>query len=97
MTKKNKYTLEMSSRYRKGLRKMLRRGADENKIIKAVNILLSGTPLPPVYEDHPLHGKFKGFRECHIESDWLLVYQIIEDTLILSLIRTGTHDEVFKD
>ena len=90
-----KYTIEMSSRYKKELKKMIRRGADESKIIYVIDILASGETLPRRYEDHPLHGKFEGLRECHITPDWVLVYKIDGNRLILALTRTGTHSDIF--
>ena len=92
---KPKYTIEASTRYKKELRKMLKRGADENKMNYVVNMLASGESLPSHYEDHPLHGKFLGFRECHVTPDWVLVYRIDGDRLILALTRTGTHSDIF--
>ena len=91
MMTKRKYTVEASSRYKKELRKMLKRGADESKIIYVIDVLASGESLPPRYEDHPLHGMFQGLRECHITPDWVLVYRIDGNRLILALTRTGTH------
>lgn len=53
-------------------------------------------PLEEKYRDHALEGEYAGFRECHIQPDWLLVYKIVEERLILVLARTGTHSDVFK-
>ena len=52
-------------------------------------------PLPPKNQDHPLHNNWAGFRECHILPDWLLIYRIFEDKLVLSLTRTGSHSDLF--
>ena len=51
--------------------------------------------LPPKNQDHPLHNNWAGFRECHIASDWLLIYRIFEEKLVLSLTRTGSHSDLF--
>lgn len=59
-----------------------------------VELLLDGQTLPEKYKDHQLTGNWKGYRECHIEPDWLLVYKIYESKLILSLVRTGTHSDL---
>lgn len=59
-----------------------------------VELLLDGQTLPEKYRDHQLTGNWKGYRECHIEPDWLLVYKIYESKLILSLVRTGTHSDL---
>ena len=58
--------------------------------------LAKGEALPPKYRDHQLKGKFSAFRECHIKGDWLLIYRIVEDKLILSLHSTGTHADLFE-
>ncbi|MBO6178419.1 MAG: type II toxin-antitoxin system YafQ family toxin [Selenomonadaceae bacterium] len=59
-----------------------------------VDTLLAGIPLPEKNKDHPLQGDWKGYRECHIEPDWLLIYRIYEDLLVLTLVRTGTHSDL---
>lgn len=61
---------------------------------KVVDILLTGKPLTEKNKDHALTGNWNGYRECHIQSDWLLVYEIIEDRLILSLTATGSHSDL---
>ena len=94
MIKKYRYTIEMSSRYRKELRKMLRRGKNEDDILEVIGMLASDTPLPKHNKDHPLFGKWEGMRECHIDPDWLLIYKKYKDTLILLLSRTGTHSDL---
>lgn len=74
---------------------MKKRGKDMNKLIEALNILASGNPMPKKYKDHQLAGNLKDFRECHIEPDWLLMYQIFQNELILSATSTGTHSDLF--
>ncbi len=59
-----------------------------------IRLLSEGTVLPTEYRDHALSGNYKGFRECHIEPDWLLIYEINDDPLYLYLTRTGTHSEL---
>ena len=61
-----------------------------------VDKLLQGIPLDPKYMDHPLKGKWVGFRECHVQPDWLLIYLIEDDILTLTLVDTGTHTDLFK-
>ena len=58
-------------------------------------MLADGEKLPQKYSDHALKGIFSGYRECHIEPDWLLIYKISEDVLVLSLYRTGSHSDLF--
>ena len=74
---------------------MQKRGKDLNKLVEVLNLLASGNPLPEKFRDHQLTGNFKDFRECHIEPDWLLMYQIFQDELILSATATGTHSDLF--
>ncbi len=64
-------------------------------ITKVIKLLANGETLPPKHKDHQLTGDYIGCRECHITPDWLLVYQIREDKLLLILTRTGTHSDLF--
>ena len=89
------YNVRTSKRYRHELKNVLSKGKDEAKLEYAIDILASGETLPRYYSDHPLSGSWKGYRECHIESDWLLVYRIYKDELILMLMSTGTHSDIF--
>ena len=73
---------------------MKKRGYDEEKLWAVVDKLAAGVPLPPKNRDHALTGNYLGSRECHIEPDWLLVYEIWNDELLLVLIRTGTHSDL---
>lgn len=90
-----KYDVVRTTRFRKELRKMLKRGADIGKLETVVNILASGETLPPQYHDHALTGDMAGTRDCHITPDWLLLYRIENDVLVLTLTRTGTHADLF--
>jgi mRNA interferase YafQ len=67
-----------------------------DKLFEVVNILADGGTLAAKYCDHDLSGNYKGTRECHIEPDWLLVYEIKDEVLVLMLYRLGTHSELFK-
>ena len=89
-----KYSVLLTSRYKKSLKKMLRRGKDIKKIVAVVEMLAKGETLPPKYKDHALVGDLVGFRDCHIENDWVLLYQIKDDLLILTLVSTGTHSDL---
>ena len=84
-----------SNRFKKDLKLAVTRGYKIELLEEIVNKLASGTTLEPKYRDHALSGEWKGMRECHITPDWLLVYQIFEDELILYLSRTGTHSDLF--
>jgi mRNA interferase YafQ len=78
-------------------KRMKKRGKDMGKLTVVLNLLASQMPIPDHYHDHQLTGDLKDFRECHIEPDWLLVYQVFEDTLILSASGTGTHSDLFSE
>lgn len=74
---------------------MERRGYDISLLRQVVKQLAAGKPLPPKNRDHPLEGEYVGKRECHIAPDWLLIYSVKESSLILILMRTGTHSDLF--
>jgi mRNA interferase YafQ len=80
--------------FRKDLKRVRKRGKDIEKLKVAVQILALGGLLPASYRDHALTGNYKGFRECHIEPDWLLIYRLGHDALIL--VRTGSHADLFR-
>jgi mRNA interferase YafQ len=73
---------------------VIKRGKDISKLGYVLGVLSGGKILPAQYKDHKLSGDKIGFRECHIEPDWLLIYKIIEDELILSATATGTHSDL---
>lgn len=73
---------------------MEKRGKSHTKLLEVVNKLAMGETLPPQYRDHALTGNFIGFRDCHIENDWVLIYKIQNDVLILTLADTGTHSDL---
>ena len=87
-------TIRIHNRFKKDLKLMIKRGYDEEKLWNIVEKLASEIPLPEQNRDHALTGNYKGCRECHIEPDWLLVYEIQKDALLLILTRTGTHSDL---
>ena len=89
-----KYGIRETTRYKKSLKKMLKRGKDVQKIVAVVRMLAMGETLPPQYRDHALTGDLAGLRDCHIENDWVLFYKIQGDILILTLADTGTHSDL---
>lgn len=94
--KENKYILRMTKRFKKHLKRMEKRNkASIRKIADTVNLLQKGEKLPERFHDHELTGNLKGNRECHILPDLLLIYRIFNDILILELIDTGTHSDLF--
>ncbi len=92
--KNYKYQLDRTTIFKKDLKKAKKRGCDIKLLDDIVEKLLCGEPLPEKNNDHVLTGNWKGHRECHITPDWLLVYRVIENTLILSLVRTGSHSDL---
>jgi mRNA interferase YafQ len=89
--------IEYTSRMKRDTKRMKKRGKDMLKLIATLDLLASREPMPEKYKDHALKGDFGDYRECHIEPDWLLIYQIIEDKLILSASGTGTHSDLFEE
>ena len=85
----------LSNRFKKDLKTISKRNYDLNLLDEVVNTLSEQKPLPAKNKDHPLTGDYIGFRECHIQPDWLLVYRVEDDDLILFLSRTGTHSDLF--
>ena len=85
----------LSNRFKKDLRLAQKRGLDLELLKTVVNTLASGQKLDRQYRDHDLTGEYAGFRECHMQPDWLLVYRIEQEELELFLFRTGTHSDLF--
>ena len=85
----------LSNRFKKDLKLARKRGLNLDVLRIVVNILASGEKLDRKYRDHDLTGEYAGFRECHMQPDWLLVYRIEQEELELFLFRTGTHSDLF--
>ena len=83
-----------SNKYLRDVRRMSMRGRDVTKLDTVIELLCNEESLPEQYRDHPLHGKYKGYRDCHIEGDWVLVYKADRDQLFLILSRTGSHSDL---
>ncbi|MEY8402139.1 type II toxin-antitoxin system YafQ family toxin [Oscillospiraceae bacterium 44-34] len=81
--------------FKKDLKRIERRGYNLDLLRTTVSFLAEQKTLPEKYKDHRLTGDYTGYRECHITPDWLLVYRIDRDQLILVLTRTGTHSDLF--
>lgn len=73
----------------------MKRGLDIELLDDVIRMLAKDEKLPEKYRDHELSGIWSGFRECHIQSDWLLIYMVGSDKLVLTLSRTGTHSDLF--
>lgn len=89
------YKIKFTSSYKKSYKLIQRRGLDIKLLDNVIDLLREGKKLPAKYKDHSLNGKFKNFRECHIQADWLLIYLIEEDIITLTLVDTGTHSDLF--
>lgn len=89
--------IEFTGQFKKDYKLALKRGCDIDKLKDVVTMLANEQPLPEKFRDHSLVNsrKYNNVRECHIEPDWLLIYKVTKDTLILELIRTGTHSDLF--
>ena len=90
------YELMLTREFKKSLKLAKKRGLDLNLLEKLITSLQNNIPLEEKYRDHELRGKYKGFRECYIAPDWLLIYMKEEDILVLTLIDTGTHSDLFN-
>lgn len=88
------YTPVYTRQFERDLRLALRRGKNVDKFKIIARTLLAGQPLDPIHRDHRLAGSYTGRRDCHIESDWLLIYKIDGDQLIFE--RMGSHSDLFK-
>ena len=91
-----KYTVKNTSAFKRDYKRAKKRGLDLDKLRRAVELLSNGRPLPAPLRDHALTGNFAGHRECHLAPDWLLIYQICENVLVLELTRTGSHADLLE-
>jgi mRNA interferase YafQ len=85
----------ISGRFKRDVRRVRKRNRDMSKLTAVLNLLIEEKPLPATYNDHPLKGDWKGFRDLHIEPDWLLLYRVEGDEL--QLARTGAHSDLFDE
>ena len=88
--------IDITGQYKKDLKLARKRHLPEDKLNKIIFMLANDQALPAVNKDHALYGDYEGTRECHIQPDWLLIYEIHGDVLVLMLYRLGTHSELFK-
>ena len=93
--RRTKYTVKYTTTFKKDYKKAIKRGLNIELLERVVELLSMGDPLPERNRDHDLSGDWVGHRECHIQPDWLLVYHIEDDVLVLTLARTGTHSDLF--
>ncbi len=85
--------LSQTAQFKKDIKRQIKQGKNQEKLIAVVKLLLDGKTLPPRNRDHPLRGPWKGRRDCHIEPDWILIYRRTEHELLLE--RTGSHSDLF--
>ena len=90
------YALATSKRFRRQFRRLQKNKKNFDILNKVIQKLQAGQTLSRIYQDHRLKGELRGFRECHLAPDWLLVYRQYDDILILELIATGSHSQLFK-
>ena len=90
-----KYKLVYTKKFEKDIKNLKKQNKDLTELFDVIDVIAKGETLDKKYKDHKLLGDFKNYRECHIENDFLLVYKIEKDKLILILYRTGTHSEIF--
>ena len=90
------YTVNITTKFKKDIKQIKKQRKNFNMLYALVVKIAMGEALDKKYKDHLLSGDYSGFRECHIEPDWLLVYQIDDEEIILLLSRTGSHSDLFR-
>ncbi len=89
------WRITFTTRFKRDYKRLLKRGFEERLLQEVLTLLQTGAPLPYRYRDHALSGDYAGFRECHLKPDCLLVYRKEEDVLVLTMVRMGTHSDLF--
>lgn len=90
-----KYTVKPTTQFKKDYKSAIKRGLKIELLEEIISSLAKGVPLPEINKDHALGGNWNGHRECHILPDWLFIYRVENDVLVLTLVRTGTHSDLF--
>ena len=93
--RKTKYTVKTTTQLKKDFKLAMKRGLKIELLEKVITTLAMGEVLPEKHKDHALTGNWVGHRECHVLPDWLLIYRIEDEVLVLTLSRTGTHSDLF--
>lgn len=88
-------TIKYHTLFKKDFKRIKKHGYDISRLEKIVELLANEVPLPEQFKDHNLSGNYNGFRECNIAPDWLLIYQVNNNELVLVLSRTGSHSDLF--
>ncbi len=89
------FHLEFTQQFFKDLKLARKRNFNEDKLNELIKLLLTGEALPAKYKDHQLKGNYAHYRDCHIENDWVLIYEKNKSIKLVTLIRTGTHSDLF--
>jgi len=89
------YKVEYSSQFKKDFKKAKKRGLDQNRLKYILDILVENGNLPSQFKPHKLKGKYNGLWECHIQPDWLLIWDQEDEIKLISLVRTGRHSDLF--
>ena len=95
--RKTKYIVKYTTSFKKDYKRSIKRGLKIEMLEDVVALLAMGEPLPENNNDHELTGNWTGYRECHILPDWLLIYCIDNNVLVLTLSRTGSHSDLFSN
>ena len=90
------YDTKRTTQFKKDVKLMLKQGRDIQPMLDVIEMLRTDTPLPEQFRDHALSGNWFGKRECHIDPDWLLIYEKHENLLLLTLLRTGSHSTILR-
>lgn len=93
--RKTKYIVKPATQFKKDYKLAMKRGLKISLLEDIIAAFAMGEPLPEKNKDHALTGNWVGHRECHILPDWLLIYHIEDNVLVLTLARTGTHSDLF--
>lgn len=90
-------SVEFTAQFKRDYKLAVKRGCNPKKLEEVIQLLRAEVPLPEVYRDHSLTNSknYKGMRECHVQPDWLLVYKVDKEKIVLKLIRTGSHSDLF--
>ena len=93
---RTKYAVSYTAQFRRDYKLARKRGLKLEALAQVIALLANGQALPEKSRDHALTGVWSGCRECHIQPDWLLIYRLEDDVLVLTLVRTGTHSDLFS-
>ena len=93
--RKTKYIVKPTTQFKKDFKLAMKRSMKIELLEEMIAMLAMGETLPDKHKDHALTGNWVGHRECHIIPDWLLIYRIEDEVLVLTLARTGTHSDLF--